>query len=68
MAKLANDDIDGKMLEFKKKNTFKCSCGHSVVIYPINEKRLCTWCNHYVYREKKNEFKDKLNNMLKEKE
>ena len=57
--------IDEQMLEFDKANTFKCKCGHSVVIYPKQTKRLCTWCNHYVYRDKKEEFKEKLKNSLK---
>lgn len=54
--------------EYDKKNTFKCSCGHSVVIYPNKKKYLCTWCNHYVYRDKKDEFKDKVNELRKEQE
>ena len=57
--------LDEEMLEFDKANTYKCKCGHSIVIWPIETKRLCNWCHNYVYRDKKQEFKDKLKNSLK---
>ena len=66
MSKKKNDKyINENLLEFDKANTFKCKCGHSIVIWPIEKKRLCNWCNHYVYRDKKEEFEEKLKNALK---
>ena len=55
-----------KLLGFYTDNTFKCKCGHSVVIYPDKKKKLCTWCNNYVYRDKKEEFKDNFKRKEKE--
>ena len=45
-----------------------CKCGHSVV-FPSNSKAtkvLCTHCGHYIYKNKQEEFKDRLlSSMLK---
>ena len=45
-----------------------CKCGHSVV-FPDNSKAikvLCTHCGHYIYKNKQEEFKDRLlSSMLK---
>ena len=38
----------------------QCSCGHKVFIHPKRSKALCSWCGHYVYKDKKEEFKNKL--------
>ena len=40
--------------------TVKCKCGHSV-IFPNKEDRIiCGWCGHYVYKNDKARFKYKL--------
>lgn len=40
--------------------TIKCKCGHSV-IFPNKEDRIiCSWCGHYVYKNDKAKFKYKL--------
>lgn len=43
-----------------------CKCGHSIIIYPFEkkDKKICSWCGYYVYKNKKLEFIDKLNNLL----
>ena len=33
-------------------------CGHSQTLY--TDKTLCDWCNHYIYRDSKQEFKDRV--------
>ena len=58
--------IDTKRLEDIKKNTIKCSCGHSMLMN--KGKVLCTWCGKYVYKDKKLEFQDKLKASLKKEE
>ena len=59
-------------IEFDLQNTYKCPCGHSVVIYPTETKRLCLWCNHYVYKSeedrKKAKFKEKFISIKREME
>lgn len=37
-----------------------CSCGHSVVMFPNTNRKLCTHCGHFIYRNKLDEFKAKL--------
>lgn len=46
----------------------KCSCGHSLVIPVFVDKQVCSWCGHYVYRDKKLEFKENLIKRLRRKD
>ena len=39
---------------------YKCKCGHSVLIRHGKIKNICNWCGRSVYRNKKDEFKDRL--------
>lgn len=57
---------DDKKFQVATDYTYKCECGHSVVIYPFEhiEKKLCTHCGHYVYNEK-GEFKKNVKKALK---
>ena len=41
----------------------KCPCGHSVDVY--HDKRICTHCGRYVFKNKEEEFKYRLNEKLK---
>ena len=45
------------------KYSYRCKCGHSVVIYPFERriKKLCSWCGEYVYINEREKFKDRLN-------
>lgn len=54
-----------QLIEFNLNNTYKCSCGHSVVIYPTETKRLCAWCNHNVYRKESDKFVNDLTDLLR---
>lgn len=54
-----------KIHQEKTDNTYKCPCGHSVVIRPTEEKALCYWCNKWVFRRKEDEFKYRLKEKLK---
>lgn len=51
---------DNNMFNNYCKVTYKCKCGHSEVIPYGKNKVLCSWCHHWVYRNKLDEFKDKL--------
>lgn len=45
-------------------HTYTCKCGHRVVI-PNNKLKVpCNWCYRNVYKNKKDEFKDRMENML----
>ena len=43
---------------------YTCKCGHVVVMLRGTDKVLCTWCHHYVYKNKKDEFKDRMRSVL----
>ena len=57
--------------EFKRQTAeydkvkYRCSCGHRVIIPYWRDKGLCTWCHNYVYKDKKLEFKERLQNELR---
>lgn len=44
---------------------FYCNCGHSILIYPPATKRICSWCGHYVFKDKNEEFRYRLKEQLK---
>ena len=44
--------------------TYTCKCGHRVVIGKRG-KTFCYWCGRYVYRNKKEEFNDRLKHLVK---
>ena len=43
--------FDTKLIDERHKYRIKCKCGHIVHIYPFERrnKKICSWCNHYVY-------------------
>lgn len=58
---------DSKISSERAKYKIYCSkCGHGTVFYPMEHKskKICSWCNYYVYKEKKEEFKERLGALL----
>lgn len=53
-----------KLLSVITDNKVKCKCGHSIFIPHYVNKTYCTWCHRTVYRNEKEEFKDKLQKQL----
>ena len=49
-----------RMTEEYDKVKYTCKCGHRVIIPKWVDKNLCDWCNRYVYKDKKQEFKERL--------
>lgn len=41
-----------------EKNRFYCICGHSVAIMPKTTRVFCTYCGHWVYRDKRKQKKN----------
>lgn len=48
-----------------QKYLYMCECGHKVLIRFDEVKSLCSWCGNYVYKNKKEEFKDRMKGKLK---
>lgn len=44
---------------------FLCKCGHRVIIPSWRDKTLCSWCNNYVFKDKKSEFEYRMKEKLK---
>lgn len=42
----------------------KCKCGHTIVMVR-RKKVLCSHCGYYVYKNKQEEFRDKMKGLLK---
>ena len=45
-----------KIFEEIQQHTYKCKCGHSVVIPPKEKSKICWWCNKIVFKNEKEEF------------
>jgi hypothetical protein len=61
--RLISDDI--KLNEDFNKLKVRCKCGHNQYIPLEKEKMICSWCGCYVFKNKKDEFKYRLNNLIK---
>lgn len=58
---------DTKMSKERAKYLIYCNrCGHSLVFYPFKHinKKICSYCGYYVYKNNKIEFKERLELLL----
>lgn len=62
------------MLTFKQMRKFEevrsqlkvqCKCGTKTIIPMFMDRLICRNCGHWVYRDKKKEFQDKMREILK---
>lgn len=56
-----------KYAEALQNATVKCSCGCSTTITNKYHRAICRWCGNMVYLDKKEEFKNRMKEKLKEK-
>ena len=62
---MTNKEIE-KYHDEVQKAFISCShCGHKVIIRKKEDKVLCSWCKHYVFKDKKSEFEYKIKQQLK---
>lgn len=54
-----------KLQEELSNHTYTCNCGHRVLILPQKDKVICNWCKHYVFKNKKDEFKYRINEKIR---
>lgn len=55
----------------REKHKYYCQCGHSVVIPYNKDKKMCTWCKHWIIKKNIDErryFIDKMRQMLNRRE
>jgi len=50
---------ESKIFDSITKCRVKCKCGHTTVL-ANKDRKICTWCGHYVYKTPRIEFKYKL--------
>lgn len=55
---LTNKEIS-KLIEERNKFKIKCNCGHSIVIQPNKDYKICSWCGNKVINKRKI-FKENL--------
>ena len=53
-----------RMVEEYDKVKYKCKCGHGVIIPNRLDKILCNWCGNYVFKNKEDEFKYRIQESL----
>lgn len=61
MKKLNSED--DRYFDEIQKLKVKCSCGHSQTVFM--EKAICDWCGKWVYRDPKQEFKDRVKEKIR---
>ena len=62
MSKILQDEM--KIAKILKPYSLKCkNCGHTIVLVR-QDKKICDWCGHYVFKDKKAEFKYRLKEQL----
>ena len=45
-----------RMFNTYREHSYKCNCGHTVVIPKYLDKIVCNYCGKYVFRNKRDEF------------
>ena len=61
---MGNYAEDTKKNDFYSKNSTKCRCGHTNFL-GSKERIVCSWCNKYVFKNKKDEFVYRIGELLK---
>lgn len=61
MIHLSNKEII-KYVSNMEQYKVKCDCGHSILMTALNKKgyKICTHCGKKIYKEQRDEFKDRL--------
>lgn len=62
--------VDSKLTEERAKYRIYCKCGHSIVFFPFEKsnKKICSYCGYYIYKNKNIEFKEKVRSSINKEE
>ena len=63
---LSNDELT-KLLSDMTQARIVCKCGHSVLIPQRKDKKICSWCGNYVFKNKHDEFVYRMNEINRKK-
>ena len=55
---------DTQILKYYTQNSTTCECGHRMYISNKHHRLICNWCGRMVYRNKQDEFKNKLMRLI----
>ena len=61
---MGNYKKDKVRLDFYTKNSTKCKCGHTNFL-GSRDKVICSWCNRYVFKNKRIEFMYRVGELMK---
>lgn len=61
---LTKEEYD-RMTNELDKVKYECKCGHKEVITSTEDKKICSWCGHYIFKDKKVEFKYRVKERIK---
>lgn len=58
---------DMRLIEERARFRVYCKCGHGTLFFPFEhkDKKVCSWCGYYIYKDKQAEFSDKLKKEFK---
>lgn len=62
---MTNDEIDKYNQELSKHKYTRKNCGRKIYIHKDKEKAVCSWCGKYVFKNKENEFRYRMKEVLK---
>ena len=57
-------DVSDKAFNIRTANKIKCKCGHTQLLGK-HDRAICDWCKHWIYKDKRTEFKYKLKEVKK---
>ena len=61
---MGNYKKDKVNLDFYTRNSTKCKCGHTNFL-GSRDKIICSWCNRYVFKNKRIEFMYRVGELIK---
>lgn len=61
---MTNEEIQ-KYTDEIAKHKYQCKCGRKIYIDRTRDKAVCDWCHRYVFKNKKDEFKYRIKEKLR---
>lgn len=65
MEHILTDKEYKRMTDEYDKVKYRCKCGHRVVIKYNETKKICSWCQNYVFKNDQEEFKYRMKERIK---